>query len=401
LTILSTPPGARRPRFRHTFGVIAVTVPAIVYIAVILARYDGQPYLRGDCQYYYYTAISVSVDHDLDLGNQLPPPMRRHSNDVALDKRGRFVPKHPVWMSLAALPLILVLGAPGALFFNLIQLLALMFLTFVFARRYASNPAAAAAVMLTGVTSFLPHYVWNFSPDVFVTTLLMAALVTLPADRGPKLGRHFAAGMLLGIAVVSKYSLFLALPGIPLLSGRPARRTLPALAAGFAVPVLLWAALNTHLFGSPLVTSYDRMATIEEDVSRVESARSGFDYPLLKGIRNQLLDPKRGLLPTTPITILSILGLWSLARRDRLTALYLAGTSAVIFLFFSHYRWWDASHHGNRFLMPIVILAAVPLSTLIDSIVRWLRKRRGLENPSVDPISTDPPPVGEEGHEEP
>ncbi len=175
------------------FGVIAVAVPAIVYIAVILARYDGQPYLRGDCQYYYYTAISVSVDHDLDLGNQLPPPMKRHSDDLALDKRGRLVPKHPVWMSLAALPLILVLGAPGALFFNLIQLLTLIFLTFVFARRYASNPAAAVAVMLTGVTSFLPHYVWNFSPDVFVTTLLMAALVTLPEDRGPRLGRHFAA----------------------------------------------------------------------------------------------------------------------------------------------------------------------------------------------------------------
>ena len=29
--------------------------------------------------------------------------------------KSRFVPKHPIWMSLAALPLILVLGAPGAL----------------------------------------------------------------------------------------------------------------------------------------------------------------------------------------------------------------------------------------------------------------------------------------------
>jgi 4-amino-4-deoxy-L-arabinose transferase-like glycosyltransferase len=374
--------------------VIAVAVPAIVYIAVILAGYDGQPYLRGDCQYYYYTAISITVDRDLDLSNQLPPPMERHSNDLAVDKRGRLVPKHPIWMSLAALPLIVVMREPGALLFNLIQLLALMFLTFTFARRYASEAAAATAVALTGVTSFLPHYAWNFSPDVFVTTLLMAALVALPADRGPRLGRHFAAGLLLGVAVVSKYSLLIVLPGIPLLSGRPVRRTLPTLAAGFAVPVLLWAALNTHFFGSPVITPYDRMATIDEDIGRVHSQRSDFDYPLWKGVRNQLLDPKRGLVPTTPITIISILGLWSLARRDRLTAVYLAGTSVAIFLFFSKYRWWGASHHGSRFLMPLVIFAAVPLAAMIDSVFWWFRARRGAKQSSVDHDSTDPPPVG-------
>jgi len=400
LTILSIPSAAGRPRFRRMWGVVAVAVPAIVYIAVILARYDGQPYLRGDCQYYYYTAVSISVDRDLDLANQLPPPMERHSKDLAVDKRGRLVPKHPIWMSLAALPLILVMGAPGALVFNLIQLLALMFLAFAFARRYASDPASAVAVMLTGVTSSLPHYAWNFSPDIFVTMLLMAALVTLPADRRPKLIRHFAAGLLLGIAVVSKYSLFLAIPGIPLLSGRPARRTLPTLAAGFALPVLLWAALNTHFFGSPLITPYDRMASIQENIGQVHSQRSDFDYPLWKGIKNQILDPKRGLLPTTPITILSILGLWTLARRDRLAALYLGGTNLAIFLFFSKYRWWGASHYGSRFLMPLVVLAAVPLAVMIDATVGWLRARRGLKTPAEDRISADPPPVGEESHKE-
>jgi 4-amino-4-deoxy-L-arabinose transferase-like glycosyltransferase len=400
LTIPAIPSGVDRPRFRRAFGVMAVLVPAIVYIAVILARYDGQPYLRGDCQYYYYTAVSIMVDYDLDLGNQIPPPLERHSNDLAVDKRGRLVPKHPIWMSLAALPLILIAGEPGALLFNLIQLLALMLLTFSLARRYASEPAAAAAVMLTGVASFLPHYSWNFSPDVFVTTLLMAALVALPADRQPALGRHFGAGLLLGIVVVSKYSLFLALPGIPLLSGRPARRTLPTMAVGFAVPVILWAMLNIHFFGSPLVTSYDRMATIDEEISRVHSQRSDFDYPLWKGIRNQLLDPKRGLLLTTPITLVSFLGLWSLARRDRSIALYLAGTSVAIFLFFSKYRWWGASHYGSRFLMPLVIFAAVPLAVMIDSLVGWLKTRRGLEDRGVDRVSPDPPPVGEESHEE-
>jgi len=172
------------------------------------------------------------------------------------------------------------------------------------------------------------------------------------------------------------------------------------LAAGFALPVLLWAALNTHFFGSPLITPYDRMASIEENIGQVHSQRSDFDYPLWKGIKNQILDPQRGLLLTTPITILSILGLWSLARRDRLAALYLGGTSLAIFLFFSKYRWWGASHYGSRFLMPLVVLAAVPLAVLIDATVGWLRARRGLKTPAEDRISADPPPVGEESHEE-
>jgi len=400
LTIRSNTSGVSRLKSHLVFGAIAVVVPAIVYIAVVLARYDGQPYLRGDCQYYYYTAVSISVDRDLDLRNQLPPPIERHSNDLAVDTRGRLVPKHPIWMSLAALPLILVLGAPGALLFNLIQLLGLMYLSFAFARRYASDSAAAVAVILTGVTSFLPHYAWNFSPDVFVATLLMAALVALPSGREPKLGRHFAAGLLLGIAVVSKYSLFLAVPGIPLLSGRPARRTLPTMVAGFAVPVLLWAALNAHFFGSPLVTPYDRMATIEEDVSRVHSQRSDFDYPLWRGIRNQLLDRKLGLLPTTPITILSIFGLWFLARRDRCTAYYVGATSLAMFLFFSKYRWWSASHYGSRFLMPAVILAAIPLAVMIDVLALWLRARRDSASSAENRVSADPPPIGKEGHKE-
>ncbi len=60
------------------FAVAAVALPAIVYILVISAGYDGRPYLRGDAQYYYYTAVSLTQDFDLDLANQLPPPLERH-----------------------------------------------------------------------------------------------------------------------------------------------------------------------------------------------------------------------------------------------------------------------------------------------------------------------------------
>ena len=82
---------------------VAVAVPALVYIGVIVAHYGGRPYLRGDCQYYFYSAVSLIEDHDVDLMNNLPAPLSRHSDDVSLDRKGRLVPKRPIWMAVFAL----------------------------------------------------------------------------------------------------------------------------------------------------------------------------------------------------------------------------------------------------------------------------------------------------------
>jgi hypothetical protein len=377
-----------------------VLIPALVYGAIILARYDGLPYIRGDCQYYYYTAVSLWYDHDLDLENQLPPPLQRHSDDVAFDTNGRFVPKHPIWFSIVSLPSIIAFGAPGALMVNLVQLLLLLYLLCRYATRVAAAPAAAAAVVLTGVTSFLPHYVWNFSPDIFTSLLLIAGLLALPADRTPKRARHILAGLLLGLAAVTKYPLILALPAIPLLCGRPLRRMLPALGVGLAVPVVLTAMLNTHLFGSPFVTPYDRIATIGYDSVVLHSQRSDFDLSLKIGARRQLTDRNRGLVFATPVTLASLIGLWFLARGNRPVFLYLTITFVALFTFFSKYRWWGASFHGNRFLMPIVVLAAIPLAVLIESTTRFLRGQNDAFDIAAGEASPDPPPVGEQGHEE-
>lgn len=378
---------------------LAIGVPTLVFLAVIAVQYDGRPYLRGDCQYYYFTAVSLLEDHDLDLANNLTRPLVRHSDDVSLDTRGRLVPKHPIWMALFALPLIAAFGAPGALVFNLLQLVLLLYLATRLAARYSSPWDSSIAIALTGVTSILPHYAWNFSPDIFSCVLLVAGMVALPANRSANTLRLGIAGLLFGLAAISKFSLFLALPALPLLCGRPFRKSLPALVLGLLVPAALFSALNFHLFGSPLTTSYDRMARIEGDVVVVHSQRSDFGIPVLEGVRGQIMDRANGLLFTSPITLLSLLGLYPLARHDRGAALYLILTFLAVFLFFSFYGQWRASHFGNRFLMPISVLAAVPLAALLDAVglFRFLpgRRLRG-----VPQTSTGPPPVREQGHEQ-
>jgi hypothetical protein len=363
-----------RRRSRLAAGAVALGLPAIVYTAVLLAGYDGRGYLRGDSQYYYYTALSIWQDGDLDLANQLPPPLERHSTDVSLDLRGRLVPKHPIWLALAAQPLIIMLGPPGALAFNLIQIMLLLLFTYLMTNRYATPIASAAAVAATGTLSFIPHYVWNFSPDVFVCLLLMTGLLVLIKSSPTSHSCSAVGGVLFGCAALGKFSALLAAPGAPLLLGRPLRQRLILFAVGLALPLAVGAAINLHLFGSPLATSYDRIAVIHNDTVSLRSQRADFDLPPWQGAWGQLFDRRHGLLATSPITLLALLGLPALARRDRKTALYVGGTMLALFGFFSCYRLWAASHYGNRFLLPLVVLAALPLAAAFDELARIIHR---------------------------
>jgi hypothetical protein len=353
---------------------LPLLAPIVVYAAVIAHGYDGDPYLRGDCPYYYWTAISLARDHDLDLGNQLPGGLSRHFDAVALDRRGRAVPKHPIVLPLAALPFVALLGPPGALVFNLAQMAALVAVLYALTRRIADPLAASVAVALTATLSFLPHYVWNFSPDVFAALLLVAGIWALAPAAGPAAPawRDVLGGLALGTACMAKPLLVCTLPAWLLLALVPWPR-LARTAAGLAVPLAAWALLNVHLFGAPQVTAYDRIARLGEHDVETYSQRGDFSQPMAKGLKRQFRHPTQGLLHTSAITLVSWLGLPLLARRrPRLAAAVAAGTLSLI-LVLSTYVLWDSSHYGNRHLAAVVALAALPLAALLDAVFRRRR----------------------------
>jgi hypothetical protein len=131
------------------------------------------------------------------------------------------------------------------------------------------------------------------------------------------------------------------------------------------------------MFGSPLTTPYDRLASIGADGRiQIYSQRSSFTMNPAQGAYGQLFDPVHGLLYSSPITLPSLAGLFLLARRHRALAWYLAGSSLALFLFFSMYDQWDASHYGNRFLMPVIALAAIPLAVLLEKAAALTRDFR-------------------------
>jgi hypothetical protein len=79
------------------------------------------------------------------------------------------------------------------------------------------------------------------------------------------------------------------------------------------------------------------------------------------------------------VTLLSLAGLPALAVRRRAAAAHVAIGCLGLFLLFSMYDQWNASHYGNRFLMPAVALCAIPLAALFEFARDGFRRRqRGL-----------------------
>jgi hypothetical protein len=331
-------------------------------------QYRPLSFLIGDCPYYASTSVSLLFDGDLDLRNQLLGGLKVHGRQIALGENAAWYPKHPILMPVVALPFLWAFGMPGFLLFNLVVLALLAVGLMKLARSVASPPAAAIGALLMVTGTFLRHYGYNFSPDVFATGVLVAALLATIR------GMDARGGLLAGLAVVAKLThLFL----VPLFLGYSilARgwRAGARAAACAALPLLALAALNLVLFGSPFETSYDRNVAVEADGIATLSHRGLFDGDPLGGLAAELFDLRHGLLTTSPILFLALPGFFLLFRRRPLDAALYLLIGEFLLLFFGTYRYWMTSHYGNRFLIPVVAICVPAISLSLD----WLWRRLG------------------------
>jgi len=346
--------------------------------------YKPYTFLIGDCPYYAQTAISLVLDHDLDLTNQLQGGIEPHQRQISLGARGEWYPKHPILMPLLTAPLLPIFKMKSFLVFNVAVLAALAAVLFGLACRAAPPPAAAAGTLLTIFGSFIILYDYNYSPDLFAC-LLLSGCILLGAQ-----GRNGWAGLAGGLAVFARTSNLFLLPvlaawiawkasrpgeadgreGGEVAAGRRGgwRDALKAaLVFGIAAagPILIQAGLNASMFGSPLASPYSRIIMLEEGRIVLHSHVSDFENPLWDGIKGQLMDARKGLVRTAPVLFLAIPGffLWFRKRRDE--ALLCFAVGEFLFLLFSRYLYWPTSHVGNRFLIPAVALSAPAVSCFL------------------------------------
>ena len=350
--------------------------------AGILGSLWGKPvrsgdFLIGDCPYYASAAVSLWADGDLDLANQLKGGLEAHQRQVALGRGGAWYPKHPVLMPLLSVPFYALFGVAGFLAFNVLVLAGLGAVIWALCRRHVSAGVATLTTTVILAGTFLRAYVYNASPDLLSTLLVLGGLFLVLQ------GRPLSGGVLLGLSVMAKITnVFGLLLVTGFLLARPGRREALRVAAA-ALPFLaILAILNSVMFGSPVTSGYDRTLVLEEGRPATVSHRGFFDLPLSDGVRGQLFSSRTGLIPTSPVLLLALPGLVLLIRRRPWEGLLLLCLCEFTFLLFSTYRWWATSHYGNRFLMAPVALTAVPLSLTFD----WMRQAMGRRRPLPLPV---------------
>ncbi|MGZ6071018.1 MAG: hypothetical protein ACXWK8_07355 [Myxococcaceae bacterium] len=330
-------------------------------------------YLPGDCPFYRATIVSLLEDADLDLRNNVNWAVLSPETQVAIARTGAWVPKHPLGLSLAALPFYALLGDAGLLGFNLLQLLALDCLLLLAARQVASETVAFGVALLFALGTLLRPVALNFSPDVFSTLLVMGGALALLSSR-PALG-----GALLGAAVGAKWTNLSFVPlGLALCWASLGRRASVRFLVAAAPFLLALGLLNAHLFGSPFVTPYDRVGVHLLYAPAVEAShRSRFTVPFWSGLATQLLDPEQGLLRTAPPLLLSLAGIPLLVRRFRREALLVVSFSLAQLATFASYVDWRASSIGHRFLMTVVALGVIPAALLCERAFRGITDHGG------------------------
>jgi hypothetical protein len=363
--------------------IVAFLLGAVLsHVALIYQPYS---FLIGDCPYYAETAISIILDHDLDLRNQLKGGLETHERQISMGARGEWYPKHPILMPLLSVPLLPLFGMNAFLVFNVAVLVALAVALFEIASLAARPVAAAAGTLATIFGSFLVLYDYNYSPDLFACLLLTLSILALFRERDA------TSGFLMGLAVFARTSnLFLMPLLLVYVVWRRRLRGAAAFVAAAAAPIVAQACLNAMMFGSPLVSPYSRIITLDSGRVVLHSHMSDFGNPLWAGITGQLFDPEKGLARTAPVLLLAVPGYYLWFRRSREKALLCFGLSEFLFLLFSRYLYWPTSHIGNRFLMPAVALSAPAVACVADLLIERVAAARSRRTPTAPIVEPHP-----------
>jgi hypothetical protein len=358
---------------RHRSKVFLVICLILVYGAYNVRQYKPYTFAVYDPGWFVSTVMSIAEDHDLDLRNQLKNDPSQAADQTAQGKHGEWYPLHEIVMPIATLPLFFAFGINGCLIFNIMISIFLMILIFLLCEHFADTYSAFASTALTAFVSLFINYTYSYSLDVFSTFLLLLAFL------GAVRRMYLLSGCVWGLSVFARFSnivtilaflLYIFLASVLDTSHKPIHWQ--GISRGKALLKYLIGALpwggcflltNWAMFGSPMITSYDRWQHFVNGNAIVSSQRNAFSCSILDNLPKVLLDPQSGLFVGAPLLILALAfgmrGFWQKARNE---AAFFIVISASLLLLFSAYCNAMPGIPGNRYLMPVVALSAIPFS---------------------------------------
>ncbi len=232
------------------------------------------------------------------------------------------------------------------------------------ALRLAGDPIAALVASL-GFALGTP--IWGWSTTLFghapVAALLVIAVWALwRAGEARRLGLAALAGGALGLSALIELQSVLAGSVIALWGIWRLRAVRPLAAAAIAGAVVLLVPLvayNLVAFGTPFRLGYQGVVGFDG----MNQGLFGLALPDARVLVEIVAGKRRGLLWVAPVLVLAPAGLWQLARRQRATALMLAGAIAAILLVNAAYVYWDGGNStGPRHSVAALGLLAVGLA---------------------------------------
>ena len=120
-----TTPRRGRPGY-WIWTLCTVLVCLMAFAAILVRNYFPHTYLIGDSPYYAAATASLVGDGDLKVENNLRGDLQRHSGFVSLGADGEWRPKHPILMSVASVPFVLMFGVVVLLVLNIVVMTLLV-----------------------------------------------------------------------------------------------------------------------------------------------------------------------------------------------------------------------------------------------------------------------------------
>lgn len=236
----------------------------------------------------------------------------------------------------------------------------------------ASAGDAALLTMVYGLGTTAFPYGSAFYGHMVAACCLFGAFYLIYHARGGD--RHFrsarhlvrllGAGFLLGWAVITEYPMALPAGVLGLYAIYAVRdwRRLLCLAAGGVIPLMLLAAYDMAIYGTPWPAGYQYSELWQEQV------HTGFmtlTFPTLERLWGITFSPYRGLFALSPALLCVFPGLYELWRRPGWRAEWLTFIGVIVSLFLfnaSSVVWWGGYAVGPRYVSPAVPFLALPIA---------------------------------------
>jgi hypothetical protein len=239
----------------------------------------------------------------------------------------------------------------------------------------------ACAVLLYGLATPAFTYSAAFYGHQVAAVLLFSAFAWLFAlrSRPARSIEWLIIGGLLGYAVITEYPAVLIAACLGSYAIWITRRVPPIIlvAVGGLIPIGLWGAYNTAIFGTPFALGYQY--TTNPYWSAILS--TGFlsaNVPTPEALWGLTFSPFRGLFFTSPILLLSLPGL-VLLRRSIYRAEWITTLASVLGFFVlvsASAQWWGGWSAGPRYLVPMLPFLVWPLTAMIDRMAKMTSRWR-------------------------